>query len=179
VTRSVGTLIAVMLAATAAFAVGVAIERHQRTSETARAGSAHSESPAAHAAETGGEAAVTEGSPAGAGGNAAGHSDSSETLLGVNPESMGLVIVAVALSLLLALAVWRAAGVWWVLGAVALAMGVFCALDVREVIHQAHESRTALVLLAAGVAALHLVAALLAGSAARAVGRSSPPSHAT
>lgn len=111
-----------------------------------------------------------------------GHSEASEKLLGVNPESTGLLVVAVAVSLLLA------AGVWWlgaspvVLGVVALAMAAFGALDIREVVHQADESRTGLMLLAALVAVLHFAAAVLAARAAVAARGAKPPpasAHAT
>lgn len=70
------------------------------------------------------------------------------------------------MSLLLTAAVWRFGGSFSVLTVVALAMAGFCALDVREVVHQAEESRTGLAMLAAVVAALHLGAALLAARAA-------------
>jgi hypothetical protein len=78
-------------------------------------------------------------------------------------------------SLLLVLAVWRAGASPWVLGVVAVAMVAFGALDVREVIHQANESRTGLAVLAGLVAALHLAAALLAARAALNARDSGPP----
>jgi hypothetical protein len=107
------------------------------------------------------------------------HPEASEELLGVNPESTVLLVVAVVASLLLA------AGVWWlgaspiVLGIVALAMAAFGALDVREVVHQADESRTGLMLLAALVAVLHFAAAALAARAAVAARDTGPPAHVT
>jgi hypothetical protein len=91
--------------------------------------------------------------------------ESSERLLGVDPESTGLVAVAVVVSLVLAALVWRG-GAPWLLGLVALVMIAFAALDVREVVHQIDESRTGLTLLALLVAALHLAAAALAARAA-------------
>jgi hypothetical protein len=102
-------------------------------------------------------------------------SESSEKLLGVNPEATGLLVVAVVVSLLLAGAVWRLGASSLVLGAVALSMAAFGALDVREVAHQANESHTGLMVLAALVAVLHLAAAALAARAAVAVRENGPP----
>jgi hypothetical protein len=182
-------LVALILASTAAFVVGVLLERDQTAGEAG-------ETPAQRAAEAGtagpasettagsepqangesgerhnesGASTRTAGPPAGKPAEhteAPGHAESSETLLGVNPESTGLLAVAVVASLLLAAAVWWRGGSPLVLAVVALAMAVFCALDVREVVHEVDESRTGLAVLAAVVAALHLAAALLAGRAA-------------
>ena len=183
-TAALRLLVALIVAATAAFVVGVAIERNQPANEAAQASGGKAETPSERATESGegvGEAGAhsDEGTSAEAGGASGsserGHTDSSEALLGVNPESTGLVAVAVVVSLLLAFAVWRAPGVWWLLGAVALTMAVFAALDVREALHQANESRTGLTLLAGAVAGLHLAAALLAASGALAVCRSGSP----
>lgn len=182
-------LVGLILTATAAFVVGVVLERHESHSEAA-------ETPAQHAAENATSGTTSEHSESGESGESGEHSESgesatrketsetnttagkstttetpthfeaSEKLLGVNPESTGLLVVAVVASLLLA------AGVWWLsasplaLGVVALAMAVFGALDVREVVHQTDESRTGLMLLAALVAVLHIAAAALAARAA-------------
>jgi hypothetical protein len=227
-----GVLVALILAATAAFVVGVSLERHETHNEAA-------ETPAQRAAEgNGGATSAThtearensttgessesgksaEGGESGESGGGSGeegessehnestettaapttnttptktakpateeraHSESSETLLGVNPESTGLLVVAVAVSLLLAAAVWWVGASPLVLGVVALAMAAFAALDIREVVHQADESRTGLMLLAALVALLHLAAAVLAGRAAVATRGEQPPpasAHAT
>jgi hypothetical protein len=78
------------------------------------------------------------------------------------------LVVAVVVSLLLAAAVWWRGGSPVVLGAVALAMAAFFALDVRGVVHQVDESRAGLAVLAAVVATLHLAAALVAARAATA-----------
>ena len=240
-----GVLVALILAATAAFVVGVGLERHDTHNEAA-------ETPAQRAAEGGGEARTTrteggdnsktgessasgeagEGGRSGESGESrargrsgestehdesgestestepgastettarptstgttprtaapatetGGHSERGENLLGVDLESTGLVLVAVAVSLVLS------AGAWWlgasplVLGGGALAMTAFAALDIREVLHQADESRTGLMLLAALVALLHLAAALLAARAAVTARGAQPPStsaHAT
>jgi len=188
-------LVALILASTAAFVVGVLLERHQTNNESG-------ETPAHRAAESGaptgesregsgsgessesGESEPTTSPKAGkaTGETAAqrergGHVESSEKLLGVNPESTGLLTVAVVVSLLLAAAVWWRGGSPLVLGVVALALAAFAALDVREVVHQVNESRAGLALLAGVVAALHGAAALLAGRAAVAA-RGAPPSVA-
>jgi hypothetical protein len=164
-------LVALIVAATAAFVVGVALERHDRAGEPARSSAApQQEMPTEHAREGEGGAAA-EGAE-GARRHEAG--ESSETLLGVNPESTALVAAAVAFSLVLALAVWRASGTWWALGVVALAMAAFGALDVREAVHQASESRPGLTVLASAVAALHLGAALLSAGAAAGAARAHP-----
>jgi hypothetical protein len=229
-----GVLVALILTATAAFVVGVSLERHETHNETAETPAqrvaegngattstarnetnAHTEQggseshkgrESANSGESGesgnsgdsGESANSgesgESGKSGESGEhnqstaptgtrtssgkspteAPGHPEASETLLGVNPESSGLLAVAVAVSLLLA------AGAWWlsasplVLGVVALAMAAFGALDIREVIHQADESRTGLMLLAALVAILHFAAALLAARAAVATRRAEP-----
>jgi hypothetical protein len=242
-----GVLVALILTATAAFVVGVSLERHETHNEAA-------ETPAQRAAERKGAETSTTHSEAGENGKAGEsgqsgnsresgtsgesgtsresgesgesaehtktgesgesteqnpstetttsptstattnpktaapatetpqHSEASEKLLGVNPESTGLLVVAVVVSLLLA------AGVWWlgasplVLGVVALAMAAFAALDIREVVHQADESRTGLMLLAALVALLHLAAAALGARAAVTARGTQPPptsAHAT
>jgi hypothetical protein len=103
------------------------------------------------------------------------HAGESETLLGINPESTDLLVVAVVASLALAAGAWWLGGSALVLGIVALAMAAFAALDVREIVHQTNESRTGLTLLAALVAALHIAAALLAARAAVAARANAPP----
>jgi hypothetical protein len=82
-------------------------------------------------------------------------------LLGINPEAMGLVIVAVSASVLLGLAIWcrRLAAL---LAAIAGFGLVFAALDVREVLHQVEESRANLIVIASVLIGLHLLVAVLA-----------------
>ena len=102
-------------------------------------------------------------------GAAPGTESQSEKLFGINPEATGLVIIAVALSLLLA-ALILTVGSSLVPAGVAAAMLAFTVLDVREVTHQLTESRSGLAALAATVALLHLltaVSALLMARAAR------------
>jgi Flp pilus assembly protein TadB len=201
VTRASRLLVALVLAATAVFALGVILERHQTAKESVER-AANTETPAERnqngeagkSGETGatgesteptrtGESTAPTNAPSAPAGGRAEHRASSERLLGINPESTGLLAVAVAVSLLLTAAVWRAGASPWVLAVVAVAMAGFCALDVREVIHQADESRTGLAVLAVVVAALHLAAALLAGRAAIGARQSGPPlapsAHAT
>jgi hypothetical protein len=85
-------------------------------------------------------------------------------LLGVNPEALSLVIIAVIVSVLLAVATWfrRPA---LVLCATAVFGLVFAALDVREVLHQIDESRTSLIVIASSLIGLHLLVATLASAA--------------
>lgn len=150
-------LVALIIAATALFTVGIAIERSaaaphvETTAESAESGEERS-GEAGEAGE-GGEAHVEEGSEA---------DDEEGTLLGIDLESTPLVVLAVLLSLGLALAVWLSSGSSALLVLTAAAMGLFAALDVRELIHQLGESAGILVPLAALVALLHAAAALVA-----------------
>jgi hypothetical protein len=73
-----------------------------------------------------------------------------------------LVLVAVAVSLILALAEWLRPNHTLLLLLVVVTMLVFAALDIREAIHQGEESNGGLLLFAALVAALHLMAGALA-----------------
>ena len=134
---------ALLVASAAAFATGATIERHTVSSE--------SQPALQHAkTDTPGESSAAHGAE-----------QNSEDLLGINPEATGLVVVAVALSLLLA-ALILTVGSPLLAAGVALAMLAFTALDVREVTHQLHESHSGLAALAAAIALLHL----LAGAAA-------------
>ena len=92
----------------------------------------------------------------------------SERVFGINPESIGLVIAAVVGSLLLAFAVWRFPRLRPLLAMIVLVCLVFGVFDIREAFHQASESRTGLTITATFVAALHLVAAAVAGLLMRA-----------
>src|SRR5690242_8272107 len=107
-------LVALIVASTAALVVGVLLERHEIAREK-------TETSAQHATEAGGES-TEHHSESAAHTAAAGHPESSERLLGVNPESPGLLAVAVATSLLLAVAVWWQGSSPVVLGVVAVAM---------------------------------------------------------
>jgi hypothetical protein len=164
-------LVVLIVAATALLALGVALERGARTHEAVR--TSGEAAPVRHAAESGSGSEAGETGESTESGTVSGapprgeraHEESSERLLGIDPESPGLLAVAVVVSLVLAALVWRGAAPW-LLALVALVMAAFAALDVREVVHQLDESRTGLALLALLVAALHLAAAALAARAA-------------
>jgi hypothetical protein len=94
------------------------------------------------------------------------HHAARETILGIDPESTGLVVAAVALSLLLAGGIWRRGTPALFAGAVAFGL-LFAAFDVREAFHQADESRGGLVALALLLAVLHTGVAIAAGAALR------------
>jgi di/tricarboxylate transporter len=144
-----------ILLATAGFVIGVAIEKSSGEGP-------HTDEPAVH--EEGGheEREATE-----VGTEAPSERESSETILGLDVESTPLVVTAVALSLVLAGAVW----VWPrsrpVLVIVIVAMLAFAVLDVAEVVHQLDTSRAGLAIMAAIVAALHLGAAGTSGAMLR------------
>jgi len=160
---------ALLVASAAALATGAIIEHHtagsggRPTSQHAEA-STPGENPGNGESASGGDPGHPE----------AGHEDSvphaaeqnSESLLGINPEATGLVVAAVALSLLLA-TLMLTVGSPLLAAGVALTMLAFAALDVREVTHQWHESRAGLAALAATVAVLHLAAGAAALSTAR------------
>jgi hypothetical protein len=164
-------LVVLILAATAALVLGVALERDARSHEALR--TSGEAAPVRHAAESGVGSEAGETGESTESGTVSGapprgeraREERSERLLGVDPESSGLLAVAVVVSLALAALVWRGEPPW-LLGLVALVMAAFAALDVREVVHQIDESRTGLTLVALLVAALHLAAAGLAARAA-------------
>ena len=165
------TLVALLLASTALFAVGVIAERSTANE--------HSEPASTHIGESGeptGEPAGAheegEGSSAdeprhaeGAAGET--HTETNEAVLGVNVESTPLIVLAVIFGLALAaLTASRLGRLPAVLLAVAVIALAWAALDVREVVHQLDESRTGIAIVAIVVTVLHLAAALLAGTMA-------------
>jgi hypothetical protein len=166
-------LLALVLAATAAFVVGVAVERasgeagHHDTASPvapgkgAAAGAAHAESggesQAAHAAEG------AAGAPTG---TRAAETHAELRPLGINIEAWPFVIAAVLASLALAAAAWVRPQTPELLAVVALAMLAFAALDIREVAHQLDVDKDGVAVLADAVAALHLAAALVAAAMA-------------
>jgi hypothetical protein len=164
-------LVACIVAATAALVVGVALERDARTHETLR--TSGETAPVRHAAQSGSGSEAGETGESSESGTVSGapprgertREEPSERLLGVDPESTGVLAIAVVVSLALAALVWRGAAPW-LLALVAVVMAVFAALDIREVVHQIDESRAGLALLALLVAALHLAAAALAARGA-------------
>jgi hypothetical protein len=162
------TLVALLVASTALFAVGVIAERSSTDT--------HTEPAAAHAAEAGGE----RGEPAGAHNEGraseatasgdAGHVESAtehaegERLLGVDVESTPLVVLAVLAGLALAALAASRIGLLrgFLLTVVVIGLALR-ALDIREVVHQLDESRTGVAVIAIAVAALHLAAAAISG----------------
>jgi Flp pilus assembly protein TadB len=174
--RSRLLLAAVMTAATALFVVGVSVERAQPDQHAGERAEQSHETGESHA-ETGEEAVETHGAPSV---GESGHDTHQEEprILGIDPESTPLVVVAIVGSLLLVAAVLRWSHATALLAFVAVAMLAFAALDVREVTHQLDEDQAGVAILAASVATLHLAAAALAGmQASRHAGR--PPAPAT
>jgi hypothetical protein len=163
---------ALLVVSTAAFVGGVSVERSSddshaepvaatESSEAAESGEEHADEGADDEAAEAGEEAHGE--------DAAGEaSDEEESVLGVDLEATPFVVLAAAVSLALALAVWLRPQWRLLLGLVAAAMLAFAALDVREVVHQVDEDNYGLVVLAGVVAALHLGAAAIALSMGRA-----------
>jgi hypothetical protein len=90
--------------------------------------------------------------------------EASETILGFNPDSTGVIAAAAAVSLALAAALW-----FWgtpIILTAALAFGLlYAALDLREVAHQVGEARGGLAAIALLAAALHGGVAVLVGLA--------------
>jgi hypothetical protein len=169
------SIAAVLVVSAALFAVGSHIERSKAAGEAAakpadaqrasRTASQPSAGEAAHKGESGSETRSSAERP--------GHEGTSERhaethreakLLGVNPEAVGLVIAAVVASVLLALAIWMRRIAVVLVAIVGFGL-VFAAFDVREVLHQADESRTNLIAIASVLIGLHLLAAALAGAA--------------
>jgi hypothetical protein len=146
-------LAALLVVAAVLFAIGSAVERNQE-SGGGEASATATESQPESGVETGSEGA-------GAQGGDAAHAESgggSEDLLGINPESTGLVIVAIACTVLLAAAVWFRPIPVVLLAVVAFGL-VFAALDVRELVHQVNESRAGIAVVAAVLTVLHLAIA--------------------
>jgi hypothetical protein len=175
-------LLAVLLAVSGVlFLIGSTSERHHRAHETllvapttespaAKAAKSGGESAAAKAAESGGEAAPAKSVESG-GESAAAHAAESPAhrssevgarILGVDTESLGLSILAVVASALLAIAVVAGVLPRPVLALTALFGAVFAAGDIREILHQIDESNGGLAAIAGVLIALHLVVAALA-----------------
>jgi hypothetical protein len=143
-----------IVAATALFVIGVAIERNSenRHSEAGPGEIAHSEAGEA-SGETNEHAAEPATTKAAEGGE--------DRVLGLDAEATPLVAMTAAVSLALALAAWRSRAAV-VLALIAVAIAVFAAFDIREVFHQLDESKAGLAALAVLVAVLHLAAAATA-----------------
>jgi hypothetical protein len=85
-------------------------------------------------------------------------------LLGINPEALSLLVIALIVSLLLAAVVWFRPVVPVLIAIVGFGL-LFAALDVREVLHQVDESRTSLIVIASALTGLHLLVAMFAAAA--------------
>lgn len=149
--RSRAALPLVLLAATALFVLGVALEPHTEEARGEHAESEAGEHAGSEAGEAGTEAGEAGTEPAGG----------EERVLGLNLESPLVVGIAVVASVGLALLAWSRPERRWLLAIAVIAAG-FALVDVAEVLHQLDEDRMGLALLAAAVAALHALAVLLA-----------------
>jgi hypothetical protein len=160
-------LTVLLVLSAAAFAGGVALERSgiDRPHETA-----------ALSGEGTGEGSGTEGTGEGAGSTGESATASgSERFLGIQTESTGLVAAVVALSVALATAVAlarRSRPLLLLVAAFALVSLIF---DIREVVHQIHESRLLIAAVAGLVAVLHAGLAGLALLARSSVGPEGQP----
>ena len=86
---------------------------------------------------------------------------SSETVLGVNPESPGLVTAGVVLSVFLAAAIFRRPGTL-VLSIAGMFGLIFAFFDALEIFHQFQEGRPSIMAVAAIAALFHLAITALA-----------------
>jgi hypothetical protein len=178
------TLIALLLVSTTAFLVGVLAERssddeHHESAAVVQdlAEGTHNEAAEpneAGDAETNEAAQGRDGKhrePSDKGEAAAretGEHDAEASLLGIDPESTPLLVIAVAAGLsLTALATSRMGTSRAFLVVVALAALLWATLDIREIAHQIDESRSSIAAIAAVVAALHLAAAAVASFLAK------------
>ena len=162
-------LLLLLMASTLAFVSGVALERRsagERATGTAASGDVHS------ASEVGGEnvtGTTTDEATTGVATTGAAETTASEThpessrasVLGVSPESLGVVSVAVVISLVLGLALWLRRSRALLAGALVLGL-LFAAFDILEAFHQADEAHSGLLAMAALVATLHLLVAAVA-----------------
>jgi hypothetical protein len=83
----------------------------------------------------------------------------------VNVASTAMVVIAVAVSVVLAVAMWWRPDRWllWLIAVFAL---VFAVSDIAELVHQISEHRAGIAVIAAAIALLHLAAAALAETTA-------------
>jgi hypothetical protein len=156
---------ALLVACAALFIAGVAVEgdTHPLTTEGA---AAHDEAAEAVNGEAGRDKSAESSS------GEASHDESAEVgrILGLDVESSGAVVLAVAVSIVLAVGLWIRNQRWLAVAA-ATAGVVFAVFDVAEIVHQLDESRAGLVVLAAVIAAGHLAAAATAGLSTRRAAR--------
>ena len=151
-------LVGVLLIAGAAlFAVGASAERHN---DQHHEGAAASTTGAGTVAAEGSEAAEV-AEAAAVGNTEVGSETATENVLGINLESKPLVVVAIIISLVLAVATWRSYTKQIVLITGGFA-AVFAVLDIVEFVHQVDRSAPGLAVLAAVIAVIHAGAAVLA-----------------
>jgi hypothetical protein len=161
-------LVVLLAGAAVLLAVGAALERHQNADQSQAAAVTRASGAAAAAGETGetgGEGGAEAGSAHAPAATGEQHG-SGERFFGV-AESLPLTIVAVVVSVALALAVWARPDrlvVWLVLVAVV----VLAAADARELVHHLREARPAVATIAAVLLGMHVVAA---GAAALLIAR--------
>ncbi|WP_445149963.1 hypothetical protein [Baekduia sp. Peel2402] len=169
-------LLALIVAASATFVLGVTLERSGETDhhETTSASSAHREQTESDGHAEGGEGATEDASESAGTARATADADADHELrpLGIDIEAWPFVIAAVLASLALALAGWQRSHHTNLLALVAVVMLAFGALDAREVAHQIDIDKNGLAILAALVAVMHLAAAAVAASMARGAHRS-------
>jgi uncharacterized oligopeptide transporter (OPT) family protein len=144
-TRLRAVLAGLLVVSAVLFAVGSTIERHQKKSES---------TVATHQEGSGGESSGESAT--------ASHKEKGVTLLGINTESLGLEILAIVSSLLLAAAVWLLRSRLVLLAIIGFGL-VFAAGDVRELVHQINDSHAGIAAIAATLIVLHLI---VAGTAA-------------
>jgi hypothetical protein len=161
-------LVLLLVASAALFAVGAAVERHHHVEKAPSP--QETTAPAEGSSESGtGSSSGSEGKHGGETHPGVGETSGtgSEKLFGVDPEAPRVVAAGVAASVVLALAVWmlrrRAVLVVAILFGIALA-----ALDLREMVHQVHESRPSLIAVSIVLAVLHLLVAAAAAMLLRA-----------
>jgi hypothetical protein len=163
------------------FAVGVAAERntsdtHHETSpaavQSATSTTIHSEADertGAPDATLHNEATATGSTTHAETGEAAGsdrRSESGKTFLGINLESTPFVVVAVGVSLGLAVLTWRSRRRILLLATAAFAI-IFTVFDTTEVVHQLGDSRIGIAALAILIAIVHLAVAIAAEQRSR------------
>lgn len=146
--RTAARVAAVLLAVTAGLlAIGVRQESGDQHSESTEVN--HADGREAEHEDEGGEGSASE----------------EWKILGLDPESPGLVTMAVVVSLALAGGLWFTGKRGVALTAAAFA-ALFTIFDMAEISHQFEEARDGLALLAAAIAIGHALTALTAGRAA-------------
>jgi hypothetical protein len=154
------TAAALLVVCAGLFVLGATAEGDSHAETTQPAGH-HEEARGAAEGETGHDEATE------AGGRKAGHDGSAEErILGVDVEAPGPVVLAVAVTVALAVGLWIRKQRWLAVAAAWVAV-VFALFDVTEIAHQLDESRNGLAVLAGVIAAGHLAAAATAGLSTR------------